>query len=138
MEFNDIFHLPGDKLTVNNFYEQKIRLEDIAPVYIPNYKQNHAQLPEIKEQLGKIIEDGIFEPSVSHYNSPILLVPKKSSTRKKWRLVVDFRQLNKKLLPYKFPMPPIDTILDQLGRAKFFSTLDLMLDFHQISLTENS
>ena len=51
---------------------------------------------------------------------------------------MDFRQLNKKILPDKFPLPRIDTILDQLGRAKYFSTLDLMSGFHQIKLDKNS
>lgn len=50
-EYNDIFHLPGDKLSTNNFYEQKINLSDKQPVYIPNYKQIHAHAPEIDRQV---------------------------------------------------------------------------------------
>ena len=105
---------------------------------IPNYKQNHSQGPEIKKQIEKMLQDDVIEHSVSYYNSPILLVPKKSSDENKWRLVVNFRQLNKKLLPDKFPLPRIDSILDQLGRANFFITLDLMSGFHQIPLKESS
>ena len=41
-------------------------------------------------------------------------------------------------MPDKFPLPRIENILDQLGRAKFFTTLDLMAGFHQISLDEDS
>lgn len=86
-----------------------------------------------------MLDNKIIEHSVSAYNSPILLVPKKSSSDdKKWRLVVDFRQLNKKNLADRFPLPRIDTILDQLGRAKYFSTLDLMSGFHQIPLNSDS
>jgi len=69
----------------------------------------------------------IVEPSVPPYNSPLLLVPKKSlpnSENKKRRLVIGYRQINKKLLSDKFPLPRIDDILDQLGRAKYFSCLD--------------
>ena len=136
-KFSDIFCLPKDKLTTNNFYSQNINLTDQGAVYIPNYKTLHAQKPEIKNQIDKMMNDNIIEPSISNYNSPILLVPKKSDEgSKKWRLVVDFRQLNKKLLADKFPLPRIDTILDQLGRAKYFSTLDLMSGFHQIPLKE--
>lgn len=51
---------------------------------------------------------------------------------------MDFRQLNKKILADRFPLPRIDTILDQLGRAKYFSTLDLMAGFHQIPLSPES
>lgn len=86
-----------------------------------------------------MLNENIIEHSVSPFNSPILLVPKKTDNNdKKWRLVVDFRQLNKKIVTDKFPLPRIDTILDQLGRAKYFSTLDLMSGFHQIPLEENS
>jgi len=88
-----------------------------------------------------LITDGIVEPSVSEYNSPLLLVPKKpspGSEQKKWRLVIDYRQINKKLLSDKFPLPRIDDILDQLGRAKYFSCLDLMSGFHQIELEKSS
>lgn len=53
-------------------------------------------------------------------------------------MVVDYRQLNKKLLADKFPLPRIDDILDQLGRAKYFTTLDLMSGFHQIEIEEDS
>lgn len=138
-EFSDIFCLPGEKLDTNNFYSQHIPLKDTVPVYIPNYKCIHSQQQEIQDQVKKLLEEDIIEPSVSSYNSPILLVPKKSDdASKKWRPVVDFRQLNKRVLADKFPLPRIDTILDQLGRAKYFSTLDLMAGFHQIPLDQES
>lgn len=136
--YEDIFHLTGDRLQTNNFYSQSINLADNIPVYVPNYKQIYSQQPEINSQITQMLNDGIIEPSVSHFNSPILLVPKKSDTDKKWRLVVDFRQLNKKLMGDKFPLPRIDSILDQLGRAKYFTTLDLMSGFHQIPLEPKS
>lgn len=99
----------------------------------------HSQKAEMGAQVQKMLDDKIIEPSTSPYNSPILLVPKKATDgTKKWRLVVDFRQLNKKLMPDKFPLPRIDEILDQLGRAKFFTTLDLMSGFHQIALEKES
>lgn len=138
MNYNDVFHISEDRLTANNFYEQSIELIDNTSVYIPNYKQIHSQQTEINSQVKKMLDDGIIEPSVSHFNSPILLVPKKSDSGKKWRLVIDFRQLNRKILPDKFPLPRIETILDQLGRARYFTTLDLMSGFHQIPLENNS
>lgn len=41
-------------------------------------------------------------------------------------------------MPDKFPLPRIESILDQLGRAKYFSTLDLISGFHQIPLEQDS
>ena len=137
--YHDVFALQTDNLTSNNFYKQKIYLTDNSPVYIKNYRLPEVHREEIKSQIDKMLKGGIIQPSVSPYNSPILVVPKKSTTDdKKWRLVIDFRQLNKKILGDKFPLPRIDDILDQLGRAKYFSTLDLMSGFHQIEIDEES
>lgn len=114
-------------------------MSDNVPVYIKNYRSPEIHRQEIDTQVDKLLNDNIIQASVSPYNSPILLVPKKSTTdTKKWRLVVDFRQLNKKIVADKFPLPRIDDILDQLGRAKYFSTLDLMSGFHQVELDDNS
>ena len=140
-EFSDIFGLESEKLTTNNFYRQKLQLSDPTPVFIKNYKIPHSQKQEIEKQVEKLVKDQIVEPSISAYNSPLLLVPKKSlpnSNEKRWRLVIDYRQINKRLISDKFPLPRIDDILDQLGRAKYFSCLDLMSGFHQIELEESS
>lgn len=138
-KYNDIFSLQSDKLTVNNFYKQKISLIDNSPVFIRNYRTPKAQMPEIDSQVEELVKQDCIEPSVSSYNSPLLLVPKKSTdSTKKWRLVVDFRELNKRIMGDKFPLPRIDEILDELGRAKYFSTLDLKNSFHQIELDEES
>lgn len=138
-KYHDIFSLEGDILTANNFYKQKISLQKENPVYIKNYRTPEVHLHEIDKQVNKMLSEKIIQPSTSPFNSPILLVPKKSEKEeKKWRLVVDFRQLNKNVIPDKFPLPRIDEILDHLGRAKFFTTLDLMSGFHQIELEDDS
>lgn len=138
-EFSDIFGLKSDKITVNNFYKQKLRMADNTPVYIKNYRTPQVQVEEINNQVSKLLKNDIIEPSEAEYNSPLLLVPKKSTDdSKKWRLVIDYRQLNKKLIGDKFPLPRLDDILDQLGRAKWFSVVDLVSGFHQIPLDVNS
>jgi len=57
-----------------------------------------------------------------------------ASGKKKWRIVIDFRKLNEISIGDSFPLPNINDILDQLGNAKLFSTLDLASSFHQIRL----
>ena len=138
IQYNDIFAIQDDYLTTNNFYKQEILLNDKSPVYIKNYRTPETQKLEIDQQVRKMLDQNIIQNSTSPYNSPILLVPKKNNTGdNKWRLVVDFRQLNKRIVPDKFPLPRIDEILDQLGRARYFSTLDLMSGFHQIQLQDH-
>jgi len=77
-----VFGLETKSLSTNNFYKQKLRLTVEEPVFIKNYISPHNQKDE-----------KIVEPSVPEYNSPLLLVPKKSITdseKNKWR------QINKK------------------------------------------
>lgn len=139
MEFEDIFHLPEDKPTVNNFYRQKLNLRDNDPVFVKNYRLPQSQKSEIHQQVKKLLENDLIEMSTSNFNSPLIVVPKKSTDgTQKWRMCVDFRLLNRKLIPDKFPLPRIDEILDSLGRAKFFSVMDLQAGFHQITLDKES
>lgn len=137
--YSDIFAMPGDAHSVNNFYEQNLNLSDKSPVYIKNYRNPHSQQQEISNQVKDMLHKQIIEPSCSSYNSPIILVPKKTENGiKKYRLCIDFRQLNKKLVPDKFPLPRVDDILDNLGRTRYFSTLDLHAGFWQIPLSKQS
>jgi len=54
---------------------------------------------------------------------------------KKKRLVIDYTKRNKN---DKYPIPAISTILSNIGKAQYFTTLDLtgFLGFHQIELAE--
>lgn len=53
-------------------------------------------------------------------------------------MCLDYRLVNKKLIADKYPLPRIDEILDGLGRAIYFSILDLFNEFYQIPLEEES
>lgn len=138
-KYNDIFALKNDLMTVNNFYTQKFEMASNTPVYIKNYRTPYTQKQEIKNQVENLIKNNLIEPSISNYNSPIILVPKKSvDGTKKYRMCIDYRSLNKNLIPDKYPLPRIEEILDNLGRAKFFSVLDLYSGFHQVPIEEES
>lgn len=138
-EFADIFALETDKMTTNNFYTQKLRITDNVPTYVKNYRLPHSQKAEIQTQVDTLLANDLIEPSASNYNSPIILVPKPPlNGKKRWRMCLDYRQVNKKLIADKFPLPRIDEILDSLGRAKHFSVIDLFQGFHQIPLDPES
>jgi len=75
---------------------------------------------------------GVIRPSASSWASPVVLVPKKN------RFCVDYRRLNSLIQKHVHPLPRIDDILDTLGGAKFFVTLDLAAGYCQIVLDAES
>jgi hypothetical protein len=94
---------------------------------------------EVDKQVKKLLQEGIIDESNSTWNSPILVVPKKTdaSGQQKFRLVVDCRKLNEKIIGNVYLLPDITEILDQLGQAKYFSCLDLVMGYHQIDMDLN-
>lgn len=136
-EFNDVFHLPGDKLTCTNLCKQRLYLKpEATPVYKRQYRTPHAHREEITRQVTEMVDNGLAEPSNSEWNSPLLLVPKKldSSGQKKYRIVIDYRTANSSLQKFQFQIPLITDILDRLGQCTYFSTLDLSQGYYQVEL----
>lgn len=140
-KFPDVFHLPGDRITVTKLYQQTISLKPgSTPVYVKPYRLPHAQKKELDVQVNKLLQDNIIEEATSEWSSPLLIVPKKSDVtgQKKWRVVIDYRKLNNLIQDDKFPLPNIVDILDSLSGAVYFSHLDLYQGYYQIELEKES
>ncbi|KAL7302819.1 hypothetical protein TKK_0004857 [Trichogramma kaykai] len=137
-EFQDVFHIKGENLTTMHNVEHAIYTKDEVPVNAKPYRFPQSLKEELERQLNEMIKSGIIEPSCSSYRSNIFLVPKAPDSKgnKKYRLVVDFRQLNEKTEPDRYPLPNILDIIDHVGNAKYFSTLDLSSGFYQCMLKE--
>lgn len=139
-KYCDVFYLDGDKLSVSNICKAEIKLKsDATPVYVKPYRFPHFQKKELEKQVRKMLDENIIEETRSNWSSPILLVPKKAEDNsKKWRLVIDFRKLNERILDDKFPLPNITDILDSLSGAMYFSHLDLSSGYYQLELEKES
>ena len=86
----------------------------------------------VKEELQKLLNAGFIYPiSDSEWVSPLVIVPKKNG---KWRVCVDYRDLNKATQKDHFPLPFIDQVLDSLAGKKFFSFLDGFSGYNQIRI----
>ena len=135
-KYADCLHLKGEKLGTTAVISHKIpRINDI-PVNVRPYRFPHALKTELDKQLKEMLDNEIIEPSCSNYSSPVFLVAKTpdSAGNRRYRLVVDFRQLNDRTVKDIYPLPNILDIIDQVGGAKYFSVCDLAQGFFQIPL----
>ena len=94
----------------------------IKPVRQPQRRMNLMMNEIVKEELQKLLQVGFIYPiSYSQWVSPFVVVPKKNG---KWRICVDYRELNKATLKDHFSLPFIDQVLDSLAGNKFFSFIN--------------
>jgi hypothetical protein len=87
----------------------------------------------VNNQVDEMLARGLIRPSDSPWSSPIVMAPKKDGD---YHFCVDFRHLNAVTRKDAFPMSRLDEILDKLGGARFFSTLDLASGYWQVPLRE--
>ncbi|RVW98232.1 Retrovirus-related Pol polyprotein from transposon 17.6 [Vitis vinifera] len=52
------------------------------------------------------------------------------------RMCIDYRALNKVTVKNKYPIPLIADLFDQLGRARYFTKLDLRSGYYQVRIAE--
>ncbi|KAG1206309.1 hypothetical protein G6F69_008927 [Rhizopus microsporus] len=96
------------------------------------WEENDYLQKEIKEML----ELGIIRPSkTGTFSSPCFFVKKKDGSR---RIVIDYRNLNRITVPSAHPLPLISELLDSLGGARYFTTMDLASGYWQVPMDEES
>ena len=83
-----------------------------------------------------MLENGIIEYSNSAWSSPVLLVKKKDVTET--RFCVDYRRLNKVTVKDSYPIPNIEEIIDNLGNAVWYTSLDMRQGFFQVEVEASS
>ena len=127
-DFSDVMcDLPGR----TNLAVHPIETGTARPVRLPPYRLPHAYRDAVRKELEEMQEQGIVEPSMSEWASPVVLVKKKDGTL---RFCVDYRRLNSVSESDAYPMPRIDELIDHLGQAKYITTLDLTRGYWQVPL----
>lgn len=131
----DIFEIDSSELGHSNVVQHVINTGDSAPIKQHPYRTPIVQREKIAQLIKQMQQQGIVKPSCSPWASPVVLVPKKDGST---RFCVDYRRLNTVTKKDVYPLPHIDDILDTLGRAKYFTTLDLSAGYWQVELDPES
>ena len=86
----------------------------------------------MEEELQKPLDVNFIYPiSDGKWISPLVVFPKKNG---KWRICVDYRELNKAMRKDHFPLPFIGQVLDTLVGKKLFSFWDGFSGYNQIQI----
>ena len=117
-------------------HEHRIDLDTVKDLKARIYPlRGDSQIGAAREEITRLLKEGMIkEIKASEYQAPIVMAPKKSADgKKKWRFCCDFRLLNEHTISDRYPMPSLETQLD-VGRAKYFTKLDLASAFWQIPI----
>ncbi|KAM9948435.1 hypothetical protein ACTFIT_001785 [Dictyostelium discoideum] len=104
------------------------RDQDVEPTKKQIYYSTDDHKRHVEEMVLKFIDLGIIKRSESNYSSPIMLLKKRDS----WRVVHDYRQLNKVTVRDDHPFTPVDSLLNQCKDSKLFSKFDMIMGYFQV------
>lgn len=87
-----------------------------------------------KQEFEEMLRNGTARRSESPWSSPLHLVPKKDDG---WRPCGDYRRLNARTVPDRYPVRHIHDFAYQLSGSTIFSKIDLVKAFNQIPVNED-
>jgi len=86
----------------------------------------------VRDELQKLLKVKFIYPiSNIQWVSLLVIVPKKNG---KWRVCVDYQEVNKATLKDYFPLPFIDQVFDTLAGKMSISFLDGFSGYNQINI----
>ena len=132
-EFQDVFsvELPRGLPPLRGI---KHRIDLIPGAPLPNkapYRVNPEETKEIQRQVKHLIDHGHVRESLSPCAVPVILVPKRDGS---FRMCSDYRPINAITVRYRYPIPRLDDMLDELSGATIFSKIDLKSGYYQIRI----
>ena len=131
IEYRDVFVSSDLDLGRAHRFSHRINTGENAPFRQRPYRIAQSQLAIVDKHIEEMLDKSIIQESNSPWSLPLVIVTKKDGSP---RFCVDFRKLNNITKQQIFPMPRVDEVLDSLGDACYFTTLDLASGYWQIPM----
>ena len=136
-QYDNIFSTSRTDIGIIPNFKFKIELKDnTLPFRSKVYNQGVAANTEIQSQVQELLDSGLVTPSTSNWAAGTFIVPKPRST--KWRLVCDFRYLNKYTKKLAYPMKDMNDLVKLFRGCSVFSAIDLRSGYHHMQVDDDS
>ncbi|KAE8193097.1 hypothetical protein CF328_g5149 [Tilletia controversa] len=132
-----VWPTPSRPIGTYEFGEVSLRLKEDQKDWVHSEtprRTSPAQQGVIDETLAERDALDISEPSRGPYASGVVLVQQ----RDKIRFCNDYRPLNKVTVDEYYTMPMTDVVFDRLGKAQYFTVIDLNKGYYQFLLDSAS
>ncbi|POM79445.1 Hypothetical protein PHPALM_2888, partial [Phytophthora palmivora] len=131
--FRDLFVETSMKPGRTHLLEFEIDTGDHPPIKQRPYRVSKAEGDVMEAEVQQYLDLGLIRPSP--WASPVLMIRKPDGGI---RFCIDYRRLNAVTVKDCYPMPLIDDILDVLGNAKLFSTMDIASGYWNVPMAAGS
>lgn len=132
-EYSTLFAI--NKYDVGTVKNYEARIDLVIDRYCSKrpYRCTIEDRKEIEDQVAELLERNLIEESYSSFAVPVTLAFKKEENKRS-RLCIDFRDLNKIIIPQAHPFPLIEDLILKTRNCKYFTTLDINSAFWAIPL----
>jgi len=128
---HDVFSVNDEDLGLTNVLSYEINTGDNRPVKESLRRHPQGYLSHIDEFVKDLLQRNLIEPSHFAWSSNAVIVRKANNSL---RFCCDSRRINNLTVKDAYPLPRIDTCLESMGGAQWFSILDANSAYWQVPL----